>query len=71
MGIRFTDSILALLAAISFVFIAYSAGHALSSEHTWAWAAAGGFAVLSAVIGAFAVFRIRGYARSRGEETHT
>jgi uncharacterized membrane protein len=68
MGIRFTDSILALLAALAFVLVAYFAGHALSSEHAaWAWATAAGLAVFSAVTGFIAVRRVRGYARDKKE----
>ncbi len=68
MGIRFIDSILALLAAVSFVLIAYFAGHALSSDRaTWAWASAGGLAAFSALTGFIAMRRIRSYARSRKE----
>lgn len=68
MGIRFFDSILALVAALSFVLIAYFAGHALSAEHaTWAWATAGGLAAFSALTGFVAVRRIRSYAGDRQE----
>lgn len=69
MGIRFLDSILMLLTATSGVGAAYFAGHALSIEHgRWAWITAGALVVVAVLIGALTSRRVRGYARTRGED---
>lgn len=72
MGIRFIDSILALVATAAFVFSAYLVGHALSSEHAgWAWASAPVFLLAGAGLGWLTARRIRTYARGRGERLHS
>lgn len=69
MGIRFLDSILALLTACMVVFSAYLIGHALSNDHaTWAWIGAAALILGGTLLGWFTARRIRGYAERRGEE---
>lgn len=72
MGIRFLDSLLALVAAAAVVFSAYLIGHALSSDHAgWAWITAAGLIAGGLLVGAFTARRIRSYAEARGEELRT
>ena len=71
MGIRFLDSILALLTACCVVFTAYFVGHALSSEHgEWAWITAAVLAVLGLGLGFVTTRRIHGYAHSHDAHHH-
>jgi hypothetical protein len=72
MGLRFLDSILALLSASLVVFAAYFIGHALSNTHaTWAWIAAPAMILAGAALSWFTARRIRGYAQQRGEQLHS
>lgn len=72
MGIRFLDSILALVTTCMVVFSAYLIGHALSADHAaWAWISAAGLIVGGLVLGWFTTRRIRDYAERRGEELRT
>lgn len=72
MGLRFLDSILALVATAAVVFSAYLIGHALSSDHAaWAWVTAAGLIVGGVALGAFTARRIRTFAEERGEELRT
>ncbi|HSH46930.1 MAG TPA: hypothetical protein VK966_13880 [Longimicrobiales bacterium] len=62
MGIRFSDSILSLIAACCGVFSAYFVGHALSSEHGgWAWITAAVLLALAAALGVITTRRFRSY----------
>jgi hypothetical protein len=71
MGIRFLDSILALITAAAIVFAAYLVGHALSSDHAgWAWITAAGLLAAAAALGFLTTRRIRSYAEQRGENLH-
>lgn len=71
MGIRFLDSILALVSTSMVVFSAYLIGHALSNEHAgWAWIAAPALILAGAALSWFTARRIRAYARQRGERTY-
>ena len=71
MGIRFIDSILAILAASCVVFAAYFVGHALSSEHgEWAWITAAVLAVLGLVLGFLTTRRLHAYAHQH-DRHHT
>lgn len=66
MGIRFSDSILSLLAAACATFSAYFIGHALSAEHAgWAWVTAGGLIAAAALLTALVVRRLRSYPGPR------
>lgn len=68
MGIRFTDSILILLAATSGVLSAYFVGHALVGHDAgWAWITAAVLLLVGAGLGAFSIRRLRDYAAARGE----
>ena len=72
MGIRFLDSILALVAASMVVFAAYLIGHALSNDHaTWAWITAPILIVVGAGLSWFTARRFRSYGRSRGDTLHS
>lgn len=67
MGIRFLDSLLALLAATAVVFAAYLVGYALSGDHAgWAWITAAALLVAGAGLGLLTTRRIRSYTRQRG-----
>ena len=71
MGIRFIDSLLALLVASLGVFAAYLVGHALSSDHAgWAWITAAGCLVAGLLLGALTTRRFRTYARDHAPHTH-
>ena len=71
MGIRFIDSILSLLVASCGIFTAYLVGYALSSDHAgWAWMTAGGVLLLSLLLGALTIRRIRSYASTHHTPTH-
>jgi uncharacterized membrane protein (DUF441 family) len=62
MGIRFTDSILVLIAAACGVFTAYFVGHGLSTMTAWPWITAGVLLLAALLLGAFTIRRIRRYA---------
>ncbi len=71
MGLRFLDSLLALLSASLVVFAAYFIGHALSNDHAaWAWIAAPIMILAGAGLAWVTARRIRGYAQHRGEHLH-
>lgn len=71
MGIRFSDSILSLLAASCGVFTAYFVGHGLSERTAWPWITAAVLLAAAIGIGAIAIRRIRADARGRaGHRIH-
>ena len=71
MGIRFIDSILALLAACTVVFSVYFVGHALASEHgEWAWITAGVLLVVGVALGFLTTRRIHDYAHTHDAHHH-
>jgi hypothetical protein len=65
MGIRFSDSILSLLAAACGVFTAYFVGHGLSERTAWPWITAGVLLILAVLLGAITIRRVRAYARDQ------
>jgi uncharacterized membrane protein (DUF441 family) len=65
MGIRFVDSILALLAATTGVLTAYFVGHGLSAMTAWPWITAAVLLAVSVLLSAVTVRRVRGYAATR------
>jgi uncharacterized membrane protein (DUF441 family) len=62
MGIRFVDSILALLAAVCGVLVAYFVGHGLSEMTAWPWITAAVLLVAALGLGALTIRRVRDYA---------
>lgn len=69
MGIRFLDSILALVTTSMIVFSAYLIGHALSTDHAaWAWMSAAVLLLAAALLGWFTSRRVAAYARDHGEQ---
>jgi uncharacterized membrane protein (DUF441 family) len=66
MGIRFVDSILALLTAVCGVLVAYFVGHGLSEMTTWPWVTAAVLLVASILLGAVTIRRVRAFAAERG-----
>jgi membrane protein implicated in regulation of membrane protease activity len=69
MGIRFSDSILSLLAATFGVLTAYFVGHGLSEMTAWPWLTAAAMLALALGLGAFTIRRIRDHAERR-QRTH-
>jgi uncharacterized membrane protein (DUF441 family) len=69
MGIRFSDSILSLLAATFGVLTAYFVGHGLSEMTAWPWLTAAAMLALALGLGAFTIRRIRDDAERR-HRTH-
>jgi uncharacterized membrane protein (DUF441 family) len=65
MGIRFVDSILALLAAACGVLVAYFVGHGLSEMTAWPWITAAVLLVAAIVLGAVTIRRVRSDAAER------
>jgi hypothetical protein len=65
MGIRFSDSILSLLAATFGVLTAYFVGHGLSEMTAWPWLTAAAMLLLAVGLGALTVRRIRDYGGQR------
>lgn len=71
MGIRFLDSILALVTTCLVVFSAYLIGYALSSDHAaWAWISAPIMMAGALLLGWFTSRRIRNDAQERGQPLH-
>jgi uncharacterized membrane protein (DUF441 family) len=66
MGIRFVDSILALLTAVCGVLVAYFVGHGLSEMTAWPWITAAVLLVAAFLLGVVTVRRVREYARQTG-----
>jgi uncharacterized membrane protein (DUF441 family) len=66
MGIRFVDSILALLTAVCGVLVAYFVGHGLSEMTAWPWITAGVLLLAAVLLGAVTIRRVRDYAAERG-----
>lgn len=65
MGIRFTDSILSLLAAALGVATAYFVGHGLSEMTAWPWIAAGASLAGAFLVGFLTIRRVRSFAAGR------
>ena len=71
MGIRFIDSILALLTSACVVFSAYFVGHALSVDHAgWAWMTAAALALVGLALGFLTVRRIHSFAHTHDAHHH-
>lgn len=71
MGIRFLDSILALVTTSAVVFAAYLVGYALSADHAgWAWISAAACLAGAIALGFLTTRRIRSDAHTRGESLH-
>jgi uncharacterized membrane protein (DUF441 family) len=71
MGIRFSDSILTLLAAALGVATAYFVGHGLSEMTAWPWITAGVCLLAAFAVGAFTVRRLKAYGADRdGSRAH-
>jgi uncharacterized membrane protein (DUF441 family) len=71
MGIRFVDSILALLTAVCGVLVAYFVGHGLSEMTAWPWIAAALLLVAAFILGAVTIRRVRDHATgARRHDVH-
>ncbi len=65
MGIRFVDSILALVTAACIPFSFYLVGHGLENMTAWPWLSAGLVLLAGVGLGAITVRRFRSYAAHR------
>jgi uncharacterized membrane protein (DUF441 family) len=65
MGIRFSDSILSLVAATCGVLTAYFVGHGLSEMTAWPWLAAAAMLAIAVGLGALTIRRVRSHGTHR------